>query len=420
MGGVFINYRGSDSRAYGALLHVTLSAAFGEPAVFLDSRSIPPGADFVDTLLGRVRDASVLLAVIGPTWLTAADDTGRRRLDLAGDWIRRELVTAFESGTPVVPVLVDGAAMPREPELPAELARLSRCQYLELRHRNSRYDLQQIVDRLAGQHPDLRAARAGQRRRAARWKIALSALAIAAGVGVAAVLTHQLTTGRADTETGDAVSQVGDTKSAGGLYFALPDQVTAPPSEAALGPTGADPAEPELAGRRAVPVGTLTVSFQIRGNRRTPVQITDIRSEITSRTPVVAGTLFSYPPPGGEQAAITLVDDLDLAQPDVRDPADLGVRWFDQHHVQLAQDENQQFEVTFTARSATYSFRIVVEYVTADGGQHRLVVGRPDGRPFTVTGWPPDNRYDAVYQPNYPEGPGWRPCFTWTQDRCKR
>jgi hypothetical protein len=54
-GEVFINYRGEDSHSYGALLHAELSRRFGPELVFLDSESIPAGADFVEQLLGRVR-----------------------------------------------------------------------------------------------------------------------------------------------------------------------------------------------------------------------------------------------------------------------------------------------------------------------------------------------------------------------------
>jgi hypothetical protein len=42
-GGVFINYRGEDSRAYGALLYVELSRHFGRDLVFMDSESIQAG-----------------------------------------------------------------------------------------------------------------------------------------------------------------------------------------------------------------------------------------------------------------------------------------------------------------------------------------------------------------------------------------
>src|SRR5215468_1852848 len=85
--GVFINYRGADSHSYGALLYTDLSRCFGAELVFLDSESIPPGADFHDQLLARVRGCAVLLAVIGPQWLSTADAVGRRRIDDPQDWV---------------------------------------------------------------------------------------------------------------------------------------------------------------------------------------------------------------------------------------------------------------------------------------------------------------------------------------------
>jgi hypothetical protein len=154
-GGVFINYRGEDSHSYGALLHAELSRRFGPESVFLDSASIPAGADFVAQLLGRVRAARVVLAVIGTRWLTATGPDGRRRIDDPGDWIRRELVAAFAAGVRVIPVLTDGAEMPAEADLPEDLAQLGRCQFRRLRHREATADLARLVAELAALYPDL-------------------------------------------------------------------------------------------------------------------------------------------------------------------------------------------------------------------------------------------------------------------------
>src|SRR5262249_733778 len=104
-GGGFINYGGADSYSYGALLHAELSRVVGPELVFLDSQSIPAGADFVEQILGRVRQARVVLAVIGSHWLTATGPGGERWLDDPADWIRRglaEAVTARGRGIPVL------------------------------------------------------------------------------------------------------------------------------------------------------------------------------------------------------------------------------------------------------------------------------------------------------------------------------
>jgi tetratricopeptide (TPR) repeat protein len=155
---VFINYRGEDSHSYGALLHAELSRRFGPDLVFLDSESILPGADYVKQLLGGVRTARVVLAVISTRWLAASGPDGTRRIDDPADWIRRELVAAFAAGVRVIPVLTDGAEMPTESDLPTDLAPLARCQYRRLRHRDAAADLARLVTELADLDEDLAAA----------------------------------------------------------------------------------------------------------------------------------------------------------------------------------------------------------------------------------------------------------------------
>ncbi|HSV67519.1 MAG TPA: tetratricopeptide repeat protein [Mycobacteriales bacterium] len=161
-GGVFISYRGEDSYSYGALLHAELSRCFGPELVFLDSASIPAGADFVEHLLDRVRRARVVLSVIGTRWLAATGPNGGRRIDDPADWIRRELVAAFAAGVRVVPVVTDGAQMPTEADLPGELAALGRCQFRRLRHRDAEADLARLVAELADLDPELGAATAAR------------------------------------------------------------------------------------------------------------------------------------------------------------------------------------------------------------------------------------------------------------------
>lgn len=153
---MFVNYRGTDSHSYGALLYHHLVGRFGEDLVFLDCESIPAGADFVTELLGRVRSARVLLAVIGPQWLTATDPaTGRRRIENPDDWIRRELREAFAAGVTVIPVLTEQIPIPAESDLPGDIAVVSRCQYRRLRYLDSTADLARIVADLTGLDPAL-------------------------------------------------------------------------------------------------------------------------------------------------------------------------------------------------------------------------------------------------------------------------
>jgi len=161
-GEIFINYRSADTHSYAALLYLELSRCFGPDLVFLDSESIPAGADYVEQLLGRVRRARALLAVIGPAWLSPAGSRWwprwwqRRRQPT--DWTLLELVEALAAGIPVIPVLTEDTCMPTRRELPPSLTQLSRCQYRRLRCSDLSADLDRIVKDLSASDPQLRAA----------------------------------------------------------------------------------------------------------------------------------------------------------------------------------------------------------------------------------------------------------------------
>lgn len=145
---VFINYRDCDQPWAAVVLDHVLSRHFGDDAVFLDSRSVLPGEQFDKTLLTAVERSEVLLVVIGDRWLTAPDSDGHRLIDCRQDWVRREIVAAFASQTTVVPILIGDAALLRPETLPANIRRLAACQYVRLRHRDSRQDLTHLLNLL--------------------------------------------------------------------------------------------------------------------------------------------------------------------------------------------------------------------------------------------------------------------------------
>jgi hypothetical protein len=61
-----------------------------------------------------------------------ADEHGERRLDDPDDFVRLEIEAALERDVRVIPILVEGARMPRSEELPQSVAALARRQALEL------------------------------------------------------------------------------------------------------------------------------------------------------------------------------------------------------------------------------------------------------------------------------------------------
>ena len=142
MGGqIFINYRGDDASHAAGRLHERLSAHF---ETFMDV-DMDLGIDFVETIEKSVGSSDVLIAVIGKRWLTSSDEEGRRRLDNPEDLVRLEIATALKRGIRVIPVLVEGALMPRSDQLPDDLKALVRRNALEVSHISFRADTERMI-----------------------------------------------------------------------------------------------------------------------------------------------------------------------------------------------------------------------------------------------------------------------------------
>ncbi|MBK9697569.1 MAG: toll/interleukin-1 receptor domain-containing protein [Propionibacteriaceae bacterium] len=132
IGRIFISYRRQETAWPARQLYEVLVARFGAASVFKDVDDIEPGDDFVDRITDAVAACDVLLALIGPQWLTMTDDKGRRRLDNPEDFVRLEVKAALSRNVRVVPILVDGARMPPAEELPDDLAAITRRQAVEI------------------------------------------------------------------------------------------------------------------------------------------------------------------------------------------------------------------------------------------------------------------------------------------------
>jgi hypothetical protein len=146
---VFINYRTGDGEVAAALIGGELSRRFGRDRVFRASTGILPGDDFERVILQAVRRSAVLLTIVGRHWLTAVDAAGRRRIDDPADWTRREILTAFDVGAMVLPVLLGSTPRLSPVDLPEPLRPLAGRQYLRLDHRNDEADLARIGDHVA-------------------------------------------------------------------------------------------------------------------------------------------------------------------------------------------------------------------------------------------------------------------------------
>ena len=117
MSKIIVSYRRSDSAAITGRIFDRLIDRYGEESVFMDIDRIPFGTDFRHHIQDALRDADILLAVIGPSWLGKTPDGKTRILDEA-DPVRVEIEAALKQGLTVIPVLVDDAPMPGAADLP--------------------------------------------------------------------------------------------------------------------------------------------------------------------------------------------------------------------------------------------------------------------------------------------------------------
>jgi TIR domain len=144
-GSIFISYRREDTQGEAGHLLADLRRRFGDERVFFDVATIRPGEDFRKAVEKAVGSCAVLVVVIGKKWLTAADASGRRRLDDPRDFVRFETAVALRRDVRVIPVLVQGAAMPNEEELPDDLKDLVWRNAQELSHGRWEYDASRLV-----------------------------------------------------------------------------------------------------------------------------------------------------------------------------------------------------------------------------------------------------------------------------------
>jgi len=121
---IFISYRRADSGPYANAIASALRRELPDREVFLDVDSIGDWELWAQRLAHELPRTRVLLAVIGPHWVE--DKDGRRRLDDPTDWVRREIEAAtYDYGhIAVKPVLVGGAPLPQETDIPETIHRL--------------------------------------------------------------------------------------------------------------------------------------------------------------------------------------------------------------------------------------------------------------------------------------------------------
>lgn len=129
---IFISYRRKDSAESTGRLNDHLSSAFSV-TIFQDIHSISGGEDFFIRIKKELSSTDLVIAIIGPEWLKITDDEGNYRLTQPDDYVRLEIETALKKKTPLIPVLINNALMPKASELPESIRELARKSAKQLR-----------------------------------------------------------------------------------------------------------------------------------------------------------------------------------------------------------------------------------------------------------------------------------------------
>ncbi len=112
VGKIFINYRRDDSASQALNIAQYLESKFGKSSIFIDIDRLHAGQKFPSVLEDKLGQCKVMLAIIGPNWLDARDETGERRLGNPEDWVRLEIERSLARNVPSDPGLGRGRHAP--------------------------------------------------------------------------------------------------------------------------------------------------------------------------------------------------------------------------------------------------------------------------------------------------------------------
>ncbi len=148
MSEIFISYRNDDDRFAALQVEDWLRSAFGDRGVFRASRAPAGSAEFPPELLRRLSVSRVVLPFIGKRWLTLSGESGGRRIDEPRDFVRTGIEAALAVGKRVLPVFLNGAAMPAVLALPPTLRGLATRRGVRLGPRPSDAELAYLIEQV--------------------------------------------------------------------------------------------------------------------------------------------------------------------------------------------------------------------------------------------------------------------------------
>jgi TIR domain len=146
--GIFISYRRQDEPNFAGRLYDRLVLKFGREKVFIDVDTIELGLGFTEAIDRSLSQCKVMIVIIGKSWLHVTDEEGEARLDNPDDYVRVEIEKALTSSTRMIPVLVEGATVPKSAQLPQSLSPLARRNGISMSHASFASDAERLIETL--------------------------------------------------------------------------------------------------------------------------------------------------------------------------------------------------------------------------------------------------------------------------------
>jgi len=140
---IFLSYRRSDTGGQAGRLADSIEQRLGSHMTFRDATDIPAGASFEAILQRELAACDVVLVFIGPAWL---QDLERRSQQPETDYVRLEIAGALTAGKRIIPLLINGAALPPQDALPVNIRGLADRQAISMRDESWPQDVDRLLD----------------------------------------------------------------------------------------------------------------------------------------------------------------------------------------------------------------------------------------------------------------------------------
>jgi cellulose biosynthesis protein BcsQ len=142
---IFLSYRRAHSAGHAGRLYDRLRPVFGSDRIFIDVDRIEGGDNFEIALGRALLSTKVALVLIGHGWANAFDNRSNNN-GKAIDYVRMEVEEIVQSKIVAVPILLDGAQLPRSDEIPLAVRGILTRNALPLNHVSFDQDSHRIIE----------------------------------------------------------------------------------------------------------------------------------------------------------------------------------------------------------------------------------------------------------------------------------